>query len=192
MHRRNPTRYPRPPRHQWYVYKSGTVKMQRGLSRWQLPLLTITDRSGHHYLERVKNRSISVIDVALTPVVDADAILCADGAAAYARFSKETGLDHHVLSIKPGKRVVQRAFHIQNVNALHSRYDDFMHPFKGPASKYLGRYLRWFLLREKLEPDEVFRKVCHLSHRSCCARGAEAPKFMASCMCWHFRGSTWN
>lgn len=33
LHLRNPLQYPRPPRHQWYVYKSGRVKMQRGLSR---------------------------------------------------------------------------------------------------------------------------------------------------------------
>lgn len=66
---------------------------------------------------------------------------------------------HNALSNKPGKRVVQRAFHIQNVNALHSRYDEFMHPFKGPASKYLEHYLHWLLLRKLMEPEEIFRKM---------------------------------
>lgn len=121
LHLRNPLQYPRPPHRQWYVYKSGRVKMQRGLSRWQLPLLTITDRSGKQYLERIKNRSMPVIDAALSPVVATDAIICTDGAAADARFTKKNTLDHHVLSNKPGKPVTQKAFHIQNVNALHSR-----------------------------------------------------------------------
>lgn len=159
LHRQNPSLYPRPPRHQWYVYKSGRVKMKRGLSRWQLPLLTITDRSGHRFLERIKNRSIPVIDAALSPVVATDAVLCTDGAAAYARFSTKNGLVHHVLNNKPGQRVVEKAFHIQNVNSLHSRYDEFMRPFKGPASKYLKLYLRWFLLRSRLSSEEAFRKV---------------------------------
>jgi len=159
LHAQDPSIHPAPPRHQWYIYKSGRVKMQRGLSRWQLPLLTITDRSGHQYLERVKNRSIPVIDAALAPVVAPDSILCTDGAAAYARFSKKNNMTHHILANKPGARVVQRAFHIQNVNSLHSRYDGFIRPFRGPAAKYLGRYLRWFLLRAKLGPEEAFRRI---------------------------------
>lgn len=139
--------------------QSGRVKMKRGMSRWQLPLLTITDRSEHRFLERIKNRSIPVIDAALSPVVATDAVLCTDGAAAYARFSTKNGMVHHVLNNKPGQRVIQKAYHIQNVNSLHSRYDEFMRPFKGPASKYLKLYLRWFLLRSRLSSEEAFRKV---------------------------------
>lgn len=136
--------------YQWYVYKSGRVKMKRGLSRWQLPLLTITDRSGHRFLEQIKNRSIPVIDAALSPVVAMDAVLCTDGAAAYARFSTKNGMVHHVLSNKPCQRIIHKAFHIQNVNSLHSLYDEFMRPFEGSASKYLKLCLRWFLLRSRL------------------------------------------
>lgn len=132
-HRQNSSLYPRQPRHQWYVYKSERVKMKRGLSRWQLPLLTITDRSGHRFLEQIKNRSIPVINAALRPVVATDAVLCTDGAAVYARFSTKNGMVHHVPNNKPGQRAIQKAFHIQNVNSLHFRYDEFMPPFKGPA-----------------------------------------------------------
>ena len=89
-------------------------------------------------------------------MVATDAILCTDGAAAFARFSKKSILDHHVRSNKQGKRVAQKAFHIQNVKALHFRYNDFKGPFKGPASKYLERYLRWFLLRSKMDGGAVF------------------------------------
>ena len=61
-HAQNPAQHPAPPRHQWHIYESGLGKMQRGLSRWQLPLLTITDRSGNRFLERIKSRSIVVIE----------------------------------------------------------------------------------------------------------------------------------
>lgn len=129
------------------------------LSRWQLPLPTITDRSGNQYPERVRNHGISEIDAALTPVFAPDAILCADGAVAYAQFSQKYGMTHHVLSSRSGARVAQRAFHIQNVNALPSRYGDFIRQFRGPASKYLGHYPRWFLPRARVEPEEAFSRV---------------------------------
>ena len=66
---------------------------------------------------------------------------------------------HHVLANRPGARVINRAFHIQNVNALHSRYAEFIRLFRGPASRYLERYLRWFLLRETVPAEEVFRRA---------------------------------
>ncbi|MDV7142971.1 hypothetical protein R3X27_09760 [Tropicimonas sp. TH_r6] len=83
--------------------------MPRGLSRWQFPLLTITDRSGKQYLERTRNRSIPVIDAALSSVVATDVVPCTDGAAACAHFTTKNTLDHHVLSNKPGKRIAQKS-----------------------------------------------------------------------------------
>lgn len=158
-HQGDPGRFPRPPRHQWHVYKSGRIKMQRGLSRWQLPLLTISDRSGKIFLDRIEGRNSAVIEAALAPVIATDAVICTDGLAAYARFSQKHGVTHHVLSNKPGARVVAQAFHIQNVNAMHARYVNFIRPFRGPASKYLCLYLRWFLLQARLDAPVVFRTV---------------------------------
>lgn len=36
-------------------------------------------------------------------------------------------------------------YHIQNVNALHSRLKQWIARFKGVATKYLDNYLAWFL-----------------------------------------------
>lgn len=52
--------------------------MKRGLSPWQLPLLMRADRFGHWFLERIKNRNLSEIEAALTPVVAKDAVFCTD------------------------------------------------------------------------------------------------------------------
>ncbi|WP_339948873.1 hypothetical protein [uncultured Albimonas sp.] len=57
--------------------------MQRGLSRWQLPLLTLVDRSGARLLERIPDRRTTTIAAALRPVVAPDAIICSDKASAY-------------------------------------------------------------------------------------------------------------
>ena len=42
-----------------------------------------------------------------------------------------------------GIRVVDHAFHIQNVNDYHSRLKGWMGRFHGVATKYLPNYLGW-------------------------------------------------
>lgn len=155
-HKADPASHPQPPRLQWHRYKSGRLKMQRGLSRWQLPLLTVMDRGGSRFLERIPDRRSITIDAALWPVVAPDAVLCSDGAAAYTIFARKHSLAHFQVHNAPGKRLATPAHHIQNVNALHSRYKAFIRPFKGPASKYLEGYLRWFLVQNERSAGEVF------------------------------------
>lgn len=158
-HAANPNQHPAPPRPQWYVFRSGRIKMARGLSKWQIPLLTVVDRGGRRLFSPIANRRNRTIEIALAPIVPDDAVLCSDGLKPYRAFCKKHGLTHYEVSNKSGQRVVAGAFHIQNVNALHSRYDAFIRPFCGPATKYLYRYLRWFLLRTKATPEVAFKSI---------------------------------
>lgn len=148
-----------------YVVRSGRIKMARGLSKWQIPLLTVVDRGGRRLFSPIANRQNRTIEIALAPIVPDDAVLCSDGLKPYRAFCKKHGLTHYEVSNKSGQRVVAGAFHIQNVNALHSRYDAFIRPFCGPATKYLYRYLRWFLLRTR-SPRKPLSRVLwrHLDH----------------------------
>lgn len=43
-----------------------------------------------------------------------------------------------------GVRVIEKVFHIQNVNAYHSRLKNWMDHFHDVATKYLDHYLGWF------------------------------------------------
>ncbi|MCQ0090245.1 IS1595 family transposase [Roseovarius sp. M141] len=158
-HAANSNQYPAPPRPQWYVYRSGRIKMARGLSQWQIPLLTVMDRGGRRLFAPIANRRNRTIEIALAPIIPDDAVLCSDGLRPYRSFCKKHSLTHYEVSNKLGKRVVAGAFHIQNVNALHARYDAFIRPFCGPATKYLYRYLRWFLLRAKIKPEAAFQSI---------------------------------
>ncbi len=152
----DPKNHPKPPRLQWHRYRSGRIKMMRGLSRWQLPIMTAVDRSGKRFFERIGDTSNATIIATLSPVVARDAVLCSDRAQPYAAFARFQGLAHHRLSSAAGLRV-SGAFHIQNVNALHSRYREFIARFRGPASKYLDGYLRWFLVRRHTDATAVLR-----------------------------------
>ncbi|UWR49526.1 IS1595 family transposase [Phaeobacter inhibens] len=163
-HERDPAINPKPPRLRWYEYKlTGTLK-KRGLSRWQLPILTAVDRAGNRYAEQLPDRREQTINNSLLPIICPDAALCSDGFSAYAKFAKATGLSHFVLGTKPGTRKIQQSFHIQNVNALHSRLKAFLRPFKGPAKKYLDGYVDWYFARENMEVD------CALSRLLDCAK----------------------
>ncbi|NKX28588.1 IS1595 family transposase [Rhodobacteraceae bacterium R_SAG6] len=146
-YKRDPKNNPKPPRLRWYEYGKKGVKMLRGLSRWQLPILTVVDRSGSKMVQRIPNRHNATISNALASVVPPDAVLCSDAHQAYRSFAQAAGMEHFVVGGAKGKAKATASHHIQNINSLHSRYEDFIRQFKGPASKYLRGYLDWFAAR---------------------------------------------
>lgn len=46
------------------------------------------------------------------------------------------------MSAVPGARV-RGVYHIQDVNAYHQRFKDWLRRFRGVATKYLGHYAAW-------------------------------------------------
>lgn len=157
-YKRDPLNSPKPPRLRWYEYNKLGVKMQRGLSQWQLPILTVVDRGGAKRAQRIADRANATIQKALDPVIAADAVLCSDALRAYGHFAQVKGLEHFVVGGAKGKARAIASHHIQNINSHHSRYEDFIRQFKGPASKYLPGYVDWFIARQSLiSPLEAFR-----------------------------------
>ena len=75
-------------------------------------------------------------------MVAGDAVLCSDGAKAYAAFAAEHGLRHEPINVAAGVRVRDGAFHIQNVNAYHGRLKGWMGRFNGVATRYLPQLSR--------------------------------------------------
>ncbi len=66
--------------------------------------------------------------------------------------------EHLVVGSKLGKRVAAGSHQIQTVNSLHARYDKFIRPFCGPATKNLNAYMRWLEVRlAGLTPAELIR-----------------------------------
>jgi transposase-like protein len=155
---RNKGKYPKPPRRRWYEYGKKGIPMLRGLSRWQLPILTVADRSGAQRFQRIPGRSKGAVYTALLPLVAKDSVLCSDGHPGYSELAESHGIEHFVIKTKPGHKTASATHHIQNINNLHSRYKSFIKPFRGPASKYLEGYLEWFVARiSKMRPDEVMK-----------------------------------
>lgn len=127
----------------------GGVAGKRGINAEQIPVLVVRDRSG-----QTADFKLSVLDAAhvtekLRPLIDRDAILCTDSAGVYAAFARTAGIAHRTINVRRGQRVVEGAFHIQNVNAYDSRLKGWMHRFHGVATKYLESYLGWRRLIER-------------------------------------------
>ncbi|MEP3435292.1 MAG: IS1595 family transposase [Hoeflea sp.] len=157
-HIADPKKTPPPPRPRWEDFTTKGLKMMRGLSRWQLPILTVADRGGSHLFQRLPDRRAATIQLAMAPLMPSDAVLCSNRGNGYEDLAAAHGLEHVVVGSKPGTRVASGCYHIQNVNSLHACYKRFIKPFCGPATKNLDGYIRWLEVRiTGVQPAELVR-----------------------------------
>ena len=133
---RNLTRAPR---------KRGTRAPKRGrdAESWT-PVLVARDRAGRVFDEPMKSMAYTNLKKVLVNRLGEDIVFCSDSMRSYARMCKEFEIKHISLNDSEGERVRDDIFHIQNVNAYHARFKEWMRPFHGVATKYLHHYLGWF------------------------------------------------
>lgn len=148
---------PRAPR------QRGGVSVTRGTGKDQIPVMVVRDREGHTADFKLVKLDGKHVRAALLPLIDQESVLCSDGAAVYAYFARTQGITHHVVHACPGQRVRQGAFHIQNVNAYHSRLKSWMTRFHGVATRYLPNYLGWRRMLERyqqgIRPDHCLQEA---------------------------------
>ena len=70
-------------------------------------------------------------------------------AGSISQATKELGLEHHAVLTSSGKHAVG-AWHIQNVNAYHSRLKTWVRRFYGVATYHLENYLGWFRALDRM------------------------------------------
>jgi transposase-like protein len=146
----------RPPR------KRGGAASKRGISDEQVCILVARDRTGKT-LDFVTGKgpvTKAQLKRCLPPVLDKDVLLVSDANAAYRYFARETGLAHDYVNLRAGVRV-KGAVHVQNVNAYHSRFRDWLSRFHGVATHYLPNYLgwRWVLDAKRIATPETLLKA---------------------------------
>jgi hypothetical protein len=144
-HRKDPVNFPKPDRPRWADFRRLRMKLPAGISKYQIGVLTVTDRSGGRRADVLPDRRATSLTSRLARHVSPDAVLCSDGDTAYGLFASEPAIPHYRLDTKNGPRVIDRAFHVQTINSLHDRFERFMQPFRGPATKNLQGYAAWFI-----------------------------------------------
>lgn len=123
--------------------RRGGRAAKRGLSAEQVPILVVRNRAGQttdFVLEAANKPCVTrVLQVAVAD----DAVLCTDGSNLLATVARELEIEHNAVNTLRGEHT-RGAWHIQNVNAYHSRFKAWMARFKGVATSYLPNYLGWF------------------------------------------------
>lgn len=123
--------------------KRGGKPAKCGISAEQIPVIVARDRHGattDAVLPKLNRVSITAaLGGVVTPVNE----FCCDGGSAIVAFARKAGIPTHILPA-PGKPNPQAPdFHINNVNAYHSRLKEWMRRFHGVATKNLPNYLGW-------------------------------------------------
>lgn len=123
--------------------RRGGKSCARRRSHELVPVLVARDRAGQSadFILEVDDSEHAAGK--LKPLVAKDAILCTEGDATMRATARKLGLEHHAVNVSIGMRV-DGPWHVQNVNAYHSRLKTWMRRFKGVSTKYLDSYLGWF------------------------------------------------
>ena len=118
-------------------------------------LFFLHSEKGSKKLSRLprKRGRINKKDIArvLKEKVEKAEVLCTDSHRSYTSFAKSLKLEHKKFNASKGQRVVEKIYHVQNVNSMDARLRIFMDGFNGVATKYLQNYLNWFLVLEKVK-----------------------------------------
>ena len=126
-------------------HKRGMKAQKRGRSKedW-VPVLTVRDRAKNTYEAILPDVTTETLHQELVGKLEKDSVLCSDGYKSYIALSEKNDLIHKRLDVAGGIKVIDKVFHIQNVNAYHSRLKLWIKRFHGVATKYLDHYLGWF------------------------------------------------
>ena len=148
--------------------KRGGRAAKRGLSREQVPVLVVRDRSGATADAILPKDDHREIEAVLRPLLARDAVLCSDGGGKgpIALAAREIGVAHRAVNLSKGIRVLAGVYHIQNANAYHSRLKEWMRRFHGVATKYLDHYLGWRRMIETF--GEHLNSALWLTLSACC------------------------
>jgi hypothetical protein len=126
-----------------YPRTHGKEVHKRGRSKEQVPVLVLRDRTARTVSLVMPSMKTEEIARQMLPVLGQDTVLCTDAYRGYKIVCKAAGINHVALNQNKGDRS-RGLYHIQNVNAYHSRLKGWMQRFRGVATKYLDNYMTWF------------------------------------------------
>lgn len=123
--------------------KRGGTASKRGLSAEQIPIIVARDRTGATTDAVLVGLDTASMTDALGHVIRSGADFCCDGNKSIAAFARRAKLKLHVLPAPGAPQPDAPQFHINNVNAYHSRLKEWMRRFHGVATDNLPAYLSW-------------------------------------------------
>jgi transposase-like protein len=123
--------------------KRGGKARHPGLHQDNIPILVARDRKGATFDAILPQVDSASVGAALAGVVTPGNHLVSDGGKAIAAFARRAQIPFHAVPA-PGKPAPEAPhLHINNVNAYHSRFKQWLNRFNGVATKNLPNYLGW-------------------------------------------------
>jgi transposase-like protein len=119
----------------------------RGLSSEQIAVVVARDRSGHTCDAVLRERSAKEVGLSIGAYIAPDSVLCIEKSKILIKFAKDMELAFETIGTKQ-RRGREKVFHVQTVNAYHSRLKNWMIRFNGVATERLPNYLVWRRLHE--------------------------------------------
>jgi transposase-like protein len=132
--------------------KRGKEASMRGLSAEQIPVVVARDRAGQTCDAVLRTRTAKEVGLRIGNHISPASILCIEQSRILIKFAKDRGLAFETIGTKQ-RRGREKVFHVQNVNAYHSRLKNWMHRFHGVATERLSSYLGWRRLHELALPS---------------------------------------
>ena len=129
--------------------KRGKEASVRGLSAEQIPVVVARDRDGRTCDAVLRTRTAKEVGICIGKSISPSSVLCIEQSRVLIRFAKDSGLAFETIGTKQ-RRGREKVFHVQNVNAYHSRLKNWMRRFHGVATEYLSTYLGWRRLHEQV------------------------------------------
>lgn len=139
-------------------------KTKRGISNDKLSVMVATDRKGNSLMKIAKMGRIDSDSVEKTigSFINSNNILCSDSHPSIILWANNKKLEHHTF-VASKQHVKSKCYHVQHVNSLDNRYERWIKPFYGVATKYLSQYLNWFVFIQKMkkssEPLKDFANI---------------------------------
>jgi len=140
--------------------KRGKEASLRGLSAEQVPVVVARDREGHTCDAVLRTRTAKEVGIRIGSYISPASVLCIEQSSILIKFAKDYNLAFETIGTKQ-RRGREKVFHVQNVNAYHSRLKSWMDRFHGVATERLPSYLGWRRLHEMAlhSPEDWLRAV---------------------------------
>jgi transposase-like protein len=109
---------------------------ERGISKEKVCVSCAVDRNGQVYsrVSALGKPTAKALEVVFRKKISMKSVVCTDSDRAYIKYAARSPFKH--VRVPNGIRKLG-IYHVQNINAYHSRLKGFMRKFKGVATKYL-------------------------------------------------------
>lgn len=144
--------------------RSSDRKIKRGVSNDKVSIMVAADRKGNTAMKVAKIGRVDNVSIEKTigELVSDNNTLCSDSHPSIISWAKGKHLEHHTF-VASRQHIKNKCYHVQNVNSLDNLFERWLKPFYGVATKYLQKYLNWFVYLQKIknsaDPLGDFAKV---------------------------------